>query len=233
MPNLLWNVFSAFELPHWEEYGEAKGINPVDAKVQMSTTQLQYQFGVYRDGFVEIRCFKPRLSGEAPGKAVQRYFPIDGGDWYTPTLSYAYEAEAQGLDVYLGVLPRSTQSGKAESVSYCATVWADCDGKTIAAQEVKKRGGDTADMIVGSGHGLHLYWFSNEVLSLTADNKRRLTRLLKQRQGTVGSDPVHDFPRVLRLSGTTNWKNPDDPKCVKLLKWPKEQRQIIEQGELL
>ncbi len=220
MSNLLWNVFSVFELPHWEAWAEQKGLDAVTSKIDQSTRHLEALFGAYPDGLVEVRIFKPHQEGVIPQGASQQWFPLGSAEWVDPILRYAYDAEAMGQDVYIGVLPRVTRSGKAESVGYCATLWADCDGKTISAQEVKQRGGASADVIVQSGHGLHLYWLGDQVLPLTPSNKRLCQKLLKQKQQMVGSDPVHDFSRVLRLAGTTNWKRADDPKPVRLLKCP-------------
>lgn len=73
--------------------------------------------------------------------------------------------------------------------------------------------------IVFSGHGLHVYWFSNRSLTVAewqpyADGLKTLFRnhKFKADLGIMG-----DVARVLRVPGTVNWKFEDRPVMAQLL----------------
>lgn len=74
-------------------------------------------------------------------------------------------------------------------------------------------------LLVGSGNGLHAYWPLTAPVPL--ERWQRLADALKQAakaQG-LGADLActADSCRVLRPPGTTNWKDPSNPKPVRLL----------------
>ncbi|GGD78335.1 hypothetical protein [Caballeronia grimmiae] len=77
-----------------------------------------------------------------------------------------------------------------------------------------------APMIVGSGHGLHVYWPLGSDLPL--DLWQRAATALKALAIGKGLKADHgctaDASRVLRPVGTFNWKDPSHPKSVRLLR---------------
>jgi P4 family phage/plasmid primase-like protien len=76
---------------------------------------------------------------------------------------------------------------------------------------------------VWSGHGLQPYWpidrdsaellTNAEASALAGAFGRFVQRLARDLYG-VKLDSVFDLPRVLRVPGTTNWKDPDEPRPV-------------------
>lgn len=82
--------------------------------------------------------------------------------------------------------------------------------------------------IVNSGHGLQVWWVFKEPEVFETDIERaKLQKFLRDFNYTVGSeaesrygvsvDSVFDMARVLRLPGSRNIKDPDDPKEVTIL----------------
>jgi hypothetical protein len=79
-------------------------------------------------------------------------------------------------------------------------------------------------LIVDTGGGYHAYWLFKEAWVFTSDEERREAQGLGDRfeacirhlMQDLGwkLDPVSDFARVLRVPGTFNVKNPQDPKQV-------------------
>ncbi len=73
--------------------------------------------------------------------------------------------------------------------------------------------------IVDSGNGLHVYWALDR--ELPKDEWQRMARKLKElttRHGLL-ADPTRtaDIASVLRMPGTMNWKDPSNPKPVRLM----------------
>jgi hypothetical protein len=79
-------------------------------------------------------------------------------------------------------------------------------------------------MIADSGHGWHLYWlvadgyigehFPQQRAEALLDDFATLIRGVAARLGVTKLDSVFDLPRVLRLAGSTNWKDPEHPVPV-------------------
>lgn len=74
-------------------------------------------------------------------------------------------------------------------------------------------------LVVSSGYGLHVYWVFDEPIS--PDEWTLIARLQRAAMKHVGVkfDPAadKDCARVLRAPGCHNYKNPDDPKLVKVV----------------
>lgn len=81
--------------------------------------------------------------------------------------------------------------------------------------------------VVSSGHGLHAWWLFDEPWTFDTDEERTAAcnlvvswgRTLKGRANARGwtVDPVFDLARILRVPGTKNFKNVNEPKAVKIL----------------
>ena len=65
-------------------------------------------------------------------------------------------------------------------------------------------------MVVDSGHGYHAYWRIGEMV-LFDEAKPIMVGLARALRG----DHVYDRPRILRIPGTTNWKDPQNPAPVR------------------
>jgi len=77
-------------------------------------------------------------------------------------------------------------------------------------------------LVVNSGNGLHVYWLLQEPLTDMHRAKTLLERCIRTGQRLAGEaggytlDPVHDCTRLMRLPGTKNYKDPENPKPVKV-----------------
>ncbi len=75
-------------------------------------------------------------------------------------------------------------------------------------------------IIVSSGHGLHCYWLLNRPYPINSDkDKLNAKGCVKGLALVLGGDSVFDLSRVLRVPGTKNVKDPDNPLPVEILEF--------------
>lgn len=132
----------------------------------------------------------------------------------------------EGFEVYYGVNPRRGKGdGGKTGVSRIVAITADADDKhfghdpqashdAVLAFELIPTG------MIRTGHGWHIYWLLAEPLDNTPANLdaiEALQRRLYLRLG--GLDSTQDISRVLRVPGTTNWKDPQRPLPVTVDYW--------------
>ena len=113
-----------------------------------------------------------------------------------------------------------------ENVAHLKALWLDIDfkdghsGVKEAALAIATLPIPTPSILTHSGNGVHAYWPLVE--SIPLEEWLPLAQGLKNavRQANVHADPVctADPARVLRPPGTINWKDPDNPKRVKVLR---------------
>lgn len=147
---------------------------------------------------------------------------------------------SRGSDVYFGVGLSTQDFGTdrrcpSEHIAGITCVWADIDIRS-AAHNNKPLPASVeealsilpedlpASIVVHTGNGLHVYWLLREPWMFEADEERnraaaivyRLQTLLRTRAASRGwsFDRLADLARVLRIAGTSNCKEPDDPKPV-------------------
>lgn len=82
------------------------------------------------------------------------------------------------------------------------------------------------NIIVNSGHGLHLYWIFDRLLPTTEFKDRVLAknllesiqRIIREKSAGFGIDKTDDISRMLRLPGTLNFKgNPENPPMCRVI----------------
>ncbi len=112
------------------------------------------------------------------------------------------------IDVYFGPALRRIQDNHKEAVHGSIALWVDADDpqKTLATLP--------PSMTVFSGHGWHLYWLLKTPCT-SVEEVERLNRLLAEDVPTADK-ACWNANRVLRVPGTTNCKNPDEPVKVEL-----------------
>ncbi|GGS00826.1 hypothetical protein GCM10008960_29450 [Deinococcus sedimenti] len=110
---------------------------------------------------------------------------------------------------YTGGLTKDTllETDPAELREYKATLFADlltaCDRLKLPPRAV-----------VDSGHGLHVYWLRHTSPDDGTETEE-VNRALAGALADLGADAkVHDLPRILRLPGGVNLKNPARPLPV-------------------
>lgn len=191
-----------------------------DDDVALVARFLRAVYGMYSGGWIELRAF-PNDRSET--MAMRKWFSLTEMLTNASQLVSTSRLWAQkGLNVYVGVLPRTRHGGKKSDVAYAGVAWAELDfeklgGRDATVERVKPL---KPDVVVMSGGGLHCYWISTRPLDISERGMRnRFERSLSARQKQLGGDPVHDVARVLRLPQTLNWKH-ERPRKVKLLHCP-------------
>jgi hypothetical protein len=153
---------------------------------------------LHPDHYTELRMIR--------NGAIKQEFFIAPTDHDLLTDSAALH-DAEGWDCYIGVLPRIRASGKAEDTTPTTSVlWADLDNKHLEGGHMASflalhRAGLEPSILVDSGNGLHAYWLLREPVAF-----RIASAAMQGLHKVIGSDHVHDAPRVLRLPGTRNHK---------------------------
>lgn len=130
--------------------------------------------------------------------------------------------EGSQADVFFGVLPRNTEGEPVGPVRY---LWADLDDKLGGRGAVISAALPTADIIVDSGNGLHCYWALTKPLEASVEDRttaagwKLFQDSLKVFQQHImpGCDNTSDPARILRVPGTKNYKDPENPKEVRLI----------------
>jgi hypothetical protein len=154
-------------------------------------------------GFIEIRAIRD-------GK-VRQWWEEDR----QAACDLALSLSDEGWDAYYGVLPRKERSGVASAVvPFTRTLWADLDAKVHMTKRQALMALIDLDIppsvVVDSGHGYHAYWRLEELIMFD-EAKPMMVGLARALRG----DHVYDRPRILRIPGTTNWKDPAEPKPVR------------------
>jgi putative DNA primase/helicase len=191
-----------------------------EESVNMASEFFNAMFGsslAQKAGEIEIRTFKPYPAN---------YFFGSVSD----AAKLAVDLCSQGIDVYFGVNPRIGEKGKKENVHYLSAFHAEIDYGSLGHQkEAEYATYEEAlesinnfhlkpSIVVHSGGGFHCYWVLTNPLRVadigmvTLENiNKALTQALKGDSGT------HDISRVLRVPGTFNFKQPENPRPVETI----------------
>jgi hypothetical protein len=151
---------------------------------------------------------------------------------------FVQQAGAQN-DLYVGVGLSGRDLGaghrcKAQDIVGLAGFWADFDLKSDAHTKPLPAtiedalslvpDGLPSTIVIATGNGVHIWWLFNKPWIFANDQERkdaaalsfRFQTLLRYRSNQRGwaFDRLSDLARVLRIPGTTNAKDPDNPKQV-------------------
>ena len=129
---------------------------------------------------------------------------------------------ARGAGVFITVNETDQKGRRRSSIQKVRAVWCDLDNKDRATGvEVDLQQLALAPTIVTrSGHGMHLYWLL-AVPSRELDRAEALLKSIAFHLKDWGADShATDLARVLRLPGTLNLKDPENPVPVTLLALP-------------
>jgi hypothetical protein len=183
---------------------------------------LRHLFKPYQDGFIEIR----PLSKVKPhaNRTTYRLPHCLKGEEGQALSQHIISLAMRGYDVYVGVCPRVAPEGPGrklgkDAIEQVGAVWVDLDSKVDGASSQVLL--DTCDIVVSTGNGWHGYALTKSVSKVTAARDRTTleTRIRHWANGLLpGTDNVSNVDRILRVPGTLNWKDKDNPKPVVLLK---------------
>lgn len=121
----------------------------------------------------------------------------------------------KNYDMWFGVCPRVNKSGTKQDINQVFCLWCDIDDTTQDKLNAFLTDFPFPNIIVNSGHGLHLYWLLNEPYKITSiQDIDYIESILKGISVKLGGDKTHDITRVLRIPETYNNKDKNNPKKV-------------------
>lgn len=142
------------------------------------------------------------------------------------------EADSEGYAIYYGVCPRAREGGTKSDVATLKAFWCDIDNVDVIKAQIQISDAGLADasLLVSSGHGVHAYWVLNEPVVVTPDNADELEAINRGIAAKIGGDHCGDLPRILRLPGFRNQKNPAIPLPVDIAH-PSNLRAVVQNYE--
>ena len=183
---------------------------------------LRHLFKPYSDGFIEIR----PLSKHRPhaNRTTYRLPECLKGEQGQALSQHIISLAMRGYDVYVGVCPRVAPEGPGrklgkEAIEQVGAVWVDLDNKVPGASSQVLL--DTCDIVVSSGNGWHGYKIAPKPARVSsARDRANIEAKIRSFANSIlpGTDNVSNVDRILRVAGTINWKDPDNPKQVEMLK---------------
>jgi putative DNA primase/helicase len=168
------------------------------------------------------------------GKGFRHYY----AETIDAAIKQAKRLNAEGADAYFAMsLFKTKENRKGENANGACSFWMDidCGDAKAAANKGYLTQGDAAaalkgfckavglpkpTFIVSSGYGLHIYWVFNEVIpaSKWRDAGHKLKRLTEQHSLLADPSRTADIASVLRVPGTTNFKDRNNPKPVEIVR---------------
>jgi hypothetical protein len=162
------------------------------------------------------------ISDQETGTWRNHTFPLHKVD---DLISLAIEADDDQKDVYIRTTLlkeqlRGNQRGTKDLTHGTSVLWVDLDinpDKGLHSLEdlieAAKAVDPTPSIVVQSGNGLHVYWCLREPLTDIYEIERKTRALAKDLKGDTG----WAVGKVLRLPGTHNYKDPNNPSPVQIL----------------
>jgi hypothetical protein len=212
-------------------------IHPVIARFEPERADYDWEAIEERESFQQMQYFLSTLfcSYEPFGYIMFRYIHPDKTvhtywfkmEWLTEEAKRLHHfkaiynscsrASAEGRDIYVGVLPRDVQDGKARSITRARWFWGDFDSKVRgeqAALDALCEATLMPNMIVYTGGGFHAYWKLDEEANFSGKDgikhtpARKFVKACRLLANSImpGTDDVSDLPRILRLPGFPSQK---------------------------
>ena len=182
---------------------------------------LRHLFKPYSDGFIELR----PLSKHKPhaNRTTYRLPHCLKGDEGQALTQHIMSLAIRGYDVYVGVCPRAAPEGPGrklgkESIEQVGALWLDLDSKVPGSSLDLL---NDCDIVVATGNGWHGYKVAPTPMRVTSPKERTAVeaKVRSFANGILpGTDNVANVDRILRVPGTINWKDANNPKPVQLLK---------------
>jgi len=157
--------------------------------------------GVSAEGYISLFFLK------RPDTRVAKQFPASD---LPAAVSLTRQFAENGYDCYFSPavlrMPPTSGRGKKEDFLGARTLWVDLDS---TPERLKERIVDdlhafspTPSAIVDSGHGIHAYWFLNQLVTNHQAIEHRNLWLANQ----LGGDHCHSIDHLLRVPNTINYK---------------------------
>jgi hypothetical protein len=187
----------------------------------MAIAFLRHLFKPYQDGFIEIRPLS-KVKPHANRTTYRLPHCLKGEEGQALT-QHIISLAIRGYDVYVGVCPRAAPEGPGrklgkDSIEQVGAVWIDLDAKVPGSSQDLL---DNCDIVIHTGNGWHGYTMLPAVANCrNTKDRTAIESKIRSWQNSIilGTDPVGNVDRILGVPGTINWKEPDNPKPVTLLK---------------
>jgi hypothetical protein len=181
---------------------------------------------------VDTQSFFETLYPDMTGRYLEIRRLPSGGQYFCTSIDQAasFAATDRRDNVYFGVALRSDQKGDEEHAALIPALWVDVDAKDHSGDRRKAAGAISQfefkpSAIVDTGNGFHVYYFLREPEMVTANNRPYLRGLMQGIAESIGGDRAcKDLSRILRVPNTLNFKDPEHPKQVQLIRWHPERR---------
>jgi hypothetical protein len=182
---------------------------------------LRHLFKPYQDGFIEIRPLS-KVKPHANRTTYRLPHCLKGEEGQALT-QHIMSLAMRGYDVYVGVCPRVAPEGPGrklgkDAIEQVGAMWVDLDAKVPGScKEIL----DNCDIVVSTGNGWHGYKIAPQPARVgSARDRANIEAKVRSFANTllVGTDNVSNVDRILRVPGTINWKDVDNPKPVQMLK---------------
>lgn len=182
---------------------------------------LRHLFKPYQDGFIELR----PLSKVKPhaNRTTYRLPHCLRGEEGQALTQHIISLAIRGYDVYVGVCPRAAPEGPGrklgkDSIEQVGALWLDLDSKVPGSSLDLL---NDCDIVVHTGNGWHGYKVAPTPMRVTSPKERTAVEAkVRSFANSIlpGTDNVANVDRILRVPGTLNWKDANNPKPVVLLK---------------
>ena len=187
----------------------------------MAIAFLRHLFKPYSDGFIEIRPLS-KVKPHANRTTYRLPHCLKGEEGQALT-QHIMSLAIRGYDVYVGVCPRVAPEGPGrklgkDAIQQVGAMWVDLDAKVPGSSQALL---DTCDIVVSTGNGWHGYKVAPSPARVSSTRDRTAIEAKVRSFANsilVGTDNVSNVDRILRVPGTINYKDPDNPKPVVMLK---------------
>jgi hypothetical protein len=171
----------------------------------------------------KIKQFLTAIFGNVTGYIEIRF--IDGGilsRYYSSVKDISLDEidswrSQSKRNIFFGVCARREKQRTKESVCCVTTLWADLDNKDFVTGSAKQALNLLPDelspsCVVNSGHGIHCYWFLDKQVPIkTEQDIEHVEGYVLGLANLLNGDKVQDLSRIMRMPGTLNCKDPDNP----------------------
>ena len=187
----------------------------------MAIAFLRHLFKPYSDGFIEIRPLS-KVKPHANRTTYRLPHCLKGEEGLALT-QHIMSLAIRGYDVYVGVCPRVAPEGPGrklgkDAIEQVGAMWVDLDAKVPGSSEELL---NNCDIVVSTGNGWHGYKVAPSPARVSSTRDRTAIEAKVRSFANsilIGTDNVSNVDRILRVPGTINYKDPDNPKPVVMLK---------------
>ncbi len=183
--------------------------NDLHARIFLGLLFCNYE----SNGLIEFRCLGQDKKPESLFSSYKKIL----SDGIIPRL---IDMNKEGYNIYVGLNPRPDPDHKKQKdIKDLNCLWLDIDWKDFSGgrEEARDRIMDfplPPNIILDSGNGFHVYWILEKpIIDSSEGERKRFKQILSGLADCLGADKqAINLDRVMRLPGTLNLKNLDDPK---------------------